>query len=135
MSSPTEAAQMFAALAIATLATRALSPRRVLRNTSRVCDLLMTSPAVGSRETLAREAHTLATSLSSMTPLSNCLDEAIAARLWLARRGVRGDVVVGMRRAANDGWDGHAWLVVDDEPYGLGDLHHTVVFRESELSP
>ncbi len=122
-------------LVAATVGSRALPPRTTLRWTSRVAAWLATTqltPPIASHK--SEEAHTIASAISSHLPLSNCLDEAVAARLWLARRGVGVDVVVGMRRAGAR-WDGHAWFEHDGVAYGAGHLPHKVVFRESELHP
>ena len=124
--------EMAAWLIAATIGSRALPPRAALRATSRVAERIAPTGRVAADERLSADAHAIASSLASRLPIANCLDEAIAARLWLARRGVRADVVVGMRRA-DGGWDGHAWFEHGGVSYGAGELSHKVVFRESEL--
>jgi hypothetical protein len=125
--------EMLAWLVVVTVGSRALPPRATLCATSRLASRLSAGAPLRADGRLCERARSLAATLSTRLPVSNCLDEAIAARLWLARRGVGADVVVGMRRAGA-GWDGHAWFEHDGRSYGAGDLPHRIVFRESEVS-
>ena len=41
---------------------------------------------------------------------STCLVQALAARRWLARRGVASELVLGARKPGGAELDAHAWL-------------------------
>jgi hypothetical protein len=43
-------------------------------------------------------------------PAATCLTRALALQMLLARAGRRGEVVVGVRRAGDQGFESHAWL-------------------------
>lgn len=55
-------------------------------------------------------AQTSARRMSRLLPGTTCLHRALAARIWLSRRGIDADIVVGFRKGA--GLEGHAWLEV-----------------------
>lgn len=40
----------------------------------------------------------------------DCYDRAVAARWWLARRGVHVKVIIGVRKGGNKRVEGHAWI-------------------------
>jgi len=67
-------------------------------------------PAVDGeqRERLVERARFLAERISRWVPGTRCLHRALASRVWLARRGVESEVVVGFRKGG--GLEGHAWL-------------------------
>ncbi len=53
-------------------------------------------------------ARRSAQSLSQWIPGARCLHRALASRIWLARRGIEAEVVVGFQR--REQLQGHAWL-------------------------
>ncbi|MBA2665058.1 MAG: lasso peptide biosynthesis B2 protein [Bradymonadaceae bacterium] len=64
-------------------------------------------------------AAILANRASRLVPGTSCMHRAVAARLWLARRGIAGRIVIGFRKR---GWlEGHAWLEIstDTDPIYL----------------
>jgi hypothetical protein len=66
------------------------------------------SEYVGLAKAAARRA-------SRLVPGATCLHRALASRVWLARRGVASEIVVGFRREG--ALEGHAWL----EVFGSGE--------------
>ncbi len=74
------------------------------------------SEYVGLAKTAARRA-------SRLVPGATCLHRALASRVWLARRGISSEIVVGFRREG--GLEGHAWL----EVFGSGEP--IAVFEQS----
>jgi hypothetical protein len=60
------------------------------------------------RDRLVERARFLAERISRWIPGTRCLHRALASRVWLARRGVESEVVVGFRKGG--GLEGHAWL-------------------------
>ena len=65
---------------------------------------------------------------SRLVPGAVCLHRALAARVWLARRGVPTSLVVGFRR--DDTLEGHAWLDVESRD-GPSELFFEPDYRES----
>jgi hypothetical protein len=61
----------------------------------------------------------------------DCKERALSGRLWMARRGVRSQVVVGVRSVSGQ-WEGHAWL--EGERWRLfvdeGNAGYKELFRE-----
>ncbi len=55
-------------------------------------------------------AELLAHRASRFVPGARCLHRALASRVWLARRGVDAQIVVGFRNRG--ALEGHAWLEV-----------------------
>lgn len=45
---------------------------------------------------------------------SDCLVQAMAARHWLASKGVSSRLHIGSRKGAEKGFEAHAWLTVGD---------------------
>lgn len=68
------------------------------------------SPFREHRDTLARGRY-LAYRWSNIVPGSNCVDRAVATRLWLSGFRISSRVVLGFRR--RDELEGHAWLEVE----------------------
>lgn len=60
-------------------------------------------------ETVGR-GKILASRASKLVPGSACMHRALATRLWLARRGVDSQIVIGFRKRG--AIEGHAWLEV-----------------------
>ncbi len=72
----------------------------------------------------AVEAATRAAGRSSkLVPGASCLHRALASRVWLARRGIASEIVVGFRKEGH--LEGHAWLEV------FGPEGPTAIFEES----
>jgi hypothetical protein len=68
------------------------------------------SPLRERPDTLAR-GRALAYRWSSVVPGANCIDRAVATRVWLSACRLKSRVVLGFRR--RDGLEGHAWLEVE----------------------
>ena len=99
--------ELFIELVAATVISRVVSVERVLGECARWMDHVEVTQEDVELEAL----EAIALSLSAKIPLCNCLDQALALRWFLARRGVRAVVVVGFKWEAG-GWQGHAWLEV-----------------------
>lgn len=63
-----------------------------------------------AEDEIARLAELLAARASRLVPGAACLHRALASRVWLARRGVQAQIVVGFRKRGVI--EGHAWLEV-----------------------
>ncbi len=61
-------------------------------------------------EAMVGRGKILAGRASKLVPGSACMHRAIATRLWLARRGVDSQIVIGFRKRG--AIEGHAWLEV-----------------------
>ncbi len=61
-------------------------------------------------EDTVKRGKVLAARASKLVPGSECMHRALATRLWLARRGVDSQIVVGFRKRG--AIEGHAWLEV-----------------------
>ena len=53
---------------------------------------------------------------------ASCLVQALAARNWLARRGIESSLFVGVRKGATRDLEAHAWLVSGDDVITGGDV-------------
>jgi hypothetical protein len=53
-------------------------------------------------------AELLANRASRLVPGAKCMHRALAGRVWLARRGIAAQIVVGFRKRGTI--EGHAWL-------------------------
>lgn len=83
------------------------------------------------RRELARLAEGYAGRASSYLPGTRCLHRALAAQIWLARRGIDSEVVVGLRRSGD--LEGHAWLEWDrgrETLFGEGGEEEEKEYRE-----
>jgi len=49
---------------------------------------------------------------------ANCLERSLGAYRLLCSAGAAPEIVVGIRRGAEGGVDGHVWVVVDGRPLG-----------------
>lgn len=79
-------------------------------------------------------AQTAARRMSRLFPGTTCLHRALATRIWLSRRGIDADIVVGFRQGA--GLEGHAWLEVllEGRSHTLFSQEgYSPSFREGEL--
>jgi len=65
---------------------------------------------------------------SRLVPGAACLHRALATRLWLARRGIPAEIIVGFRD--DGGLEGHAWLEVSS-PTGPIAVFEQEDYRES----
>jgi hypothetical protein len=68
------------------------------------------SPLPEHHDTLAR-GRALAYRWSKFVPGANCVDRAVATRVWLAGFRIDSRIVLGFRR--RNGLEGHAWLEVE----------------------
>lgn len=128
---------LFAALERALPARALLTlPARIAARTPRARDL----PRARSEAQQLERARVLALRTSRVLRGTRCLHRALAARLWLARRGVtRVTVVLGLRHVGRDeghGLTGHAWLELRASEGGTrtafleGHPRYTSVLRE-----
>ena len=106
MSEAMETIEMVIYLIIARALTRARSPQGALNASAALSGWFHRADRRGG-EALWRRAEQLAHRASRLVR-GDCYDRAVGARWWLAKRGVRSDVVLGVRRGAS--WEGHAWL-------------------------
>src|SRR5690554_7847945 len=115
---PIAQAEMLLELAIARVLTEFLSIEQLLRLVGEAARIVEGCPArsrVGSpsRDAIAEAAalsELLAHRASRLVPGAQCLQRALAGRVWLARRGIASEIVVGFRKRGL--LEGHAWLEV-----------------------
>lgn len=89
---------------------------RASRLADRFGDRSAATPDLQKNDRLAERARLLSERVSRLIPGTRCLHRALASRVWLARRGVAAEVVIGVRKGG--AIEGHAWLEVDG-PAGL----------------
>jgi hypothetical protein len=87
-----------------------MSIRELVRFATALSEWLPPTVVEASRRPSLEEAEPAARRASRLVPGARCLHRALAARVWLARRGVCSSLVVGFRE--NGGLEGHAWLEV-----------------------
>jgi hypothetical protein len=145
---PIAQAEMLAELAVARVVGAMLNIEDLLRVTGRAArwaarcrarpadvDYPATQAEVIEASTALGEL--LAHRASRLIPGARCLHRALAGRVWLARRGVDAQIVVGFRKRG--AIEGHAWLEVQtpDGPRllfkGAGDGYRES-FREPKLA-
>ncbi|MFB6264333.1 MAG: lasso peptide biosynthesis B2 protein [Bradymonadaceae bacterium] len=80
----------------------------------------------GPDETVLDRARRAAERASRVVPGSTCLHRSAGSRVWLARRGIEAEVVVGFRDDVP--LEGHAWLECQGE--GVGDGPSARLFDE-----
>ncbi|MEM1349839.1 MAG: lasso peptide biosynthesis B2 protein [Myxococcota bacterium] len=124
---------------LAAIGSRSLTVRAAISLTRRIAGSLSHGSAraeLGSPAELPAHGERLANTVSRVVPRSNCLDRAMATRVWWARRGIDGSIVVGVRRREGRPWEGHAWLERGDAESSLfldpGDAWRAT-FREEDL--
>lgn len=66
------------------------------------------------RQVVIRVAWAMAVAGRYVPWRSDCLVQALAARAWLAGRGIESRLVLGMPNRKGDRFEAHAWLVCDD---------------------
>lgn len=122
--------ELLAGLGAATVLTRIVSVERVLGVCARWGD-----HAPRAREAIEVEAlERLALKLSALIPLCNCLDQALALRWFLARRGHGAVIVVGFKWEAQR-WQGHAWLELEGGAKMLWSSTDGLKFKEVMREP
>jgi hypothetical protein len=87
---------------------------RPARGTGKVAD------AGGGR--LGRVSKAIARASHRVPWRADCLVQALAARRWLSRQGIRTDLVFGVRPPAGTSLDAHAWLTCGDVVVTGGDV-------------
>lgn len=102
-------AEMLGWLAAFRAAALGLDARALLRIPSRLN--AHGAPRGDEAQLLERAARTVHRA-QRLVPRARCMHRALAARVWLARRGVETTVVFGVRNDA-EGLAGHAWLEPD----------------------
>ncbi|MEM0943191.1 MAG: lasso peptide biosynthesis B2 protein [Pseudomonadota bacterium] len=84
------------------------------------------TPPEGTQTALAGEIGTLVTNVAAAMPFrALCLEQVLATRRMLTRRGCAGVAVLGVRTGSDlpDGFGAHAWFCVGDEVVsGDGDI-------------
>lgn len=133
---PIAQTEMLVELAIARLASEMTSIERLLQlvgDSARWAAGFESHQQRGVAE-WAEIAELLAHRASRLVPGARCLHRALAARVWLARRGVDAQVVVGFRKRG--AIEGHAWLEIQapDGPQTLfrgADDGYRESFREA----
>lgn len=138
---PLAQAEMIAQLIGARLAAEFFNIEDLLRlagKTARLAQRLPTRPPglkypVDQQDLLehtAEVAEILAGRASKLVPGAQCMHRALAGRVWLARRGVQAQIVVGFRKRG--AIEGHAWLELET-PAGARELFRSADdgYRES----
>lgn len=107
---PIAQVEMLLELAAARVATEVLSIEKLLKIAGDAARFAARFPPLDSREhgEWAEIANLLAHRASRLVPGAKCLQRAIAGRVWLARRGIDAQIVVGFRKRG--AIEGHAWL-------------------------
>jgi len=124
---PIAQAEMLAEVAVARVLSELLSIEQLLRLAGEAARLAARFPAQtpwssGNAEASAQAAalgELLAHRASRLVPGARCMHRALAGRVWLARRGVASEIVVGFRKRGV--LEGHAWLEIQapDGPFEL----------------
>ena len=100
----------------------------LVRVANRLADQIGRDRANKSVESTVGLAKRAAGRASKLVPGAACLHRALAARVWLARRGIPAEIVVGFRN--DGGLEGHAWLEVPS-PTGPIAVFDQPSYRES----
>lgn len=103
-----EHAEFLLYLASARAISRRLSPEQILKIAAQL-GALFEKVSIERHAIASKQLEAMAWRSSKLLPAVDCVDRALAARAFLARRGVGAVVVIGMRRGAHE-WEGHAWL-------------------------
>lgn len=86
--------------------------KRLVRVAAALAERLPPAVAAPPRERSPAIARRAARRVSRLVPGATCLHRALASRVWLARRGVSTELVVGFRKEG--AIEGHAWLQLDE---------------------
>jgi hypothetical protein len=86
----------------------------------------------GDDELVARVVWAIPRAAAVVPWRADCLRQAEAARVWLARNGLRGDLKLGARRDAHGRLETHAWLLWRGEVVTGGDTALFVPFAKAE---
>ena len=107
---PIAQAEMLVELAAARLASEMFSIEQLLKIAGDAATWAARFPAAqtSASDDSPETASLLAHRASRLIPGAKCLHRALAARVWLARRGVDAQIVVGFRKRGVI--EGHAWL-------------------------
>lgn len=100
----------------------------LVRLASELSDVLPASRSDRSVVETIRIAQGAARRTSKLVPGARCLHRALSSRLWLARRRIASEIVVGFRKG--EGLEGHAWLEVET-PTGPLAIFEQEGYRES----
>ena len=115
---PIAQAEMLVEVAIARVLSEFFSIEDLLRLVGQAAKFAQQWPVRSrvlspSRDAIAEAAamsELLAHRASRLVPGAQCLQRALAGRVWLARRGIASEIVVGFRKRGL--LEGHAWLEV-----------------------
>lgn len=124
---PVAQAEMLVEVAIARILGELFSIEELLRLVGDAARLAQRFPVCSRRASPPAESVAEATELSELlahrasrlVPGARCMHRALAGRVWLARRGIAAEIVVGFRKRGV--LEGHAWLEVKT-PTGFVDL-------------
>ncbi|MFW5967482.1 MAG: lasso peptide biosynthesis B2 protein [Persicimonas sp.] len=110
---PVGQVEMLFELSAARVAVAMFSIERLLVLARRAAERRRRDHLKGDRsvEQWCNVAELLAHRASRLVPGAECLHRALACRVWLARRGIDAEIVVGFRKRG--AIEGHAWLEVD----------------------
>lgn len=117
--------EMLTYVGVARALAQSMPVRRLIPLAGRAGDSLhrLWPAAMGAHEAIAQAERT-AHRASRLVPGAACMHRALAARVFLARRGVASELVVGLRKTG--ALEGHAWLEVEV------DGGHTALFVTEE---
>jgi hypothetical protein len=107
---PIAQTEMLVEIAAARAASEMFSIEQLLKLAGDVARWAARVPARGGRsaEEWSEIAQLLAHRASRLVPGAKCMHRALAGRVWLARRGIEAQIVVGFRKRG--AIEGHAWL-------------------------
>lgn len=135
---PIDQLEMLTYLAIARALTEVVPIEKLLLSTGKLAELAGRLGHVSHRplETQLERARLTAHRASRLVPGAQCLQRALASRVWLARRGVASEVIVGFRMSGE--LEGHAWLEIRDgslsrDLFREDNSGYRESFRESEV--
>lgn len=124
---PIAQAEMLVEVAIARVLSEMLSIEDLLRLVGEAARYVERFPARSQKYSTRAEAIVEAAELSALLahrasrfiPGARCMHRALAGRVWLARRGIASEIVVGFRKRGVI--EGHAWLEIQasDGPFEL----------------
>ncbi len=91
--------------------TRSRAPAETLRHARRVARVLSRrDDSLATRELCTRASNLAERWVRRLGVGGDCYDRAVAATWWLAWRGVRVEIVIGVRKGESGEIEGHAWI-------------------------
>ena len=80
-------------------------------------------------ERVERVAKAIARAASRVPWRSDCLIQALAARRWLSRHGIRTEISLGVPLAGKSDFEAHAWLTYGNVVVTGGDISRYAPFH------